>query len=80
MEYYLGKNIEGLLLLCCRENPHRPFRCLDYQYRRELVRVYMTNVEGICRRFMEEKREKIGKLIEDSVGWSRYNAILMPIT
>ena len=23
----------------------RPFRCLDPQYRRELVRVYLTNVE-----------------------------------
>ncbi|KAI5084590.1 hypothetical protein GOP47_0000759 [Adiantum capillus-veneris] len=54
-----------------RENPHRPFRCLDCQYRRELVRVYMTNVEGICRRFVEEKREKIGKLMGDPLRWPR---------
>lgn len=57
-----------------RENPHRPFRCLDCQYRRELVRVYMTNVEGICRRFVEEKREKIGKLMEDSLRWPSFRA------
>lgn len=31
----------------------------------------MTNVEGICRRFVEEKREKIGKLMEDSLRWPR---------
>ncbi len=54
-----------------RENPHRPFRCLDCQYRRELVRVYLTNVEGICRRFVEEKREKLGKLMEDTPRWTR---------
>ena len=27
------------------EKVARPFRCLDPQYRRELVRVYLTNVE-----------------------------------
>jgi len=47
-----------------REKQNRPFRCLDTQYRRELVRVYLTNVEGICRRFMEERREKLAKLRE----------------
>ncbi|BFI22690.1 hypothetical protein MPTK1_8g14880 [Marchantia polymorpha subsp. ruderalis] len=57
-----------------RENPHRPFRCLDCQYRRELVRVYLTNVEGICRRFVEEKREKLGKLIEDTPRWTSFRA------
>ncbi|CAM6084166.1 unnamed protein product [Calypogeia fissa] len=55
-----------------RENPHRPFRCLDCQYRRELVRVYLTNVEGICRRFVEEKREKLGKLMEDAPRWASF--------
>eukprot|EP00249_Psilotum_nudum_P018273 c26724_g2_i1 orf=190-4170(-) len=57
-----------------RENPHRPFRCLDCQYRRELLRVYLTNVEGICRRFLEEKRDKIGKLMEDTIRWSSFCA------
>ncbi|KAK9292267.1 hypothetical protein L1049_020231 [Liquidambar formosana] len=52
-----------------REKAHRPFRCLDRQYRRELVRVYLTNVEQICRRFVEERRGKLGKLIEDRVRW-----------
>jgi hypothetical protein len=45
-----------------RDRPSAPFRCLDPQYRRELVRVYLTNVEGICARFMEEKRDELGAL------------------
>ncbi|XP_048129191.1 TNF receptor-associated factor homolog 1b-like [Rhodamnia argentea] len=53
-----------------REKADRPFRCLDSQYRRELVRVYLTNVEQICRRFVEERRGKLGKLIEDKARWS----------
>ncbi|KAM3308887.1 hypothetical protein P3S67_010631 [Capsicum chacoense] len=36
------------------ERAERPFQCLDCQYRRELVRVYLTNVEQIFRRFVEE--------------------------
>jgi len=55
-----------------REKSDRPFRCLDCQYRRELVRVYLTNVEQICRRFVEERRSKLGKLIEDKARWSRF--------
>lgn len=51
------------------EKPARPFRCLESQYRRELVRVYLTNVEGICRRFLEEKREGLAKMREDKVKW-----------
>eukprot|EP00245_Coleochaete_scutata_P005086 TRINITY_DN18369_c0_g1_i1.p1 TRINITY_DN18369_c0_g1~~TRINITY_DN18369_c0_g1_i1.p1 ORF type:complete len:1405 (-),score=316.78 TRINITY_DN18369_c0_g1_i1:316-4530(-) len=62
-----------------RENPHRPFRCLDCQYRRELVRVYLTNVEGICRRFVEEKKEKLGKLMEDTVRWASFRAFWMQV-
>ncbi|KAK7243046.1 hypothetical protein RIF29_37830 [Crotalaria pallida] len=52
-----------------REKADKPFRCLDCQYRRELVRVYLTNVEQICRRFVEERRGKLGKLIEDKARW-----------
>ncbi|XP_012570433.1 TNF receptor-associated factor homolog 1a-like isoform X2 [Cicer arietinum] len=55
-----------------REKPYRPFRCLDCQYRRELVRVYLTNVEQIYRRFVEERRSKLGKLIEDKARWSSF--------
>ncbi|KAK8467647.1 hypothetical protein PHAVU_007G129700 [Phaseolus vulgaris] len=55
-----------------REKSERPFRCLDCQYRRELVRVYLTNVEQICRRFVEERRSKLGKLIEDKARWSSF--------
>ncbi|KAI3804275.1 hypothetical protein L1987_25695 [Smallanthus sonchifolius] len=55
-----------------RERADRPFRCLDRQYRRELVRVYLSNVEQICRRFVEEKRGRLGKLIEDKVRWSSF--------
>ncbi|KAK9287862.1 hypothetical protein L1049_016304 [Liquidambar formosana] len=55
-----------------REKADRPFRCLDCQYRRELVRVYLTNVEQICRRFVEERRGKLVKLIEDKARWSSF--------
>mmetsp|Transcript_10448 Transcript_10448/g.28559 ORF Transcript_10448/g.28559 Transcript_10448/m.28559 type:complete len:581 (+) Transcript_10448:124-1866(+) len=41
------------------DKPGKPFRCLDPQYRRELVRVYLTNVEGVCRRFCDEKRARL---------------------
>ncbi|XP_073278659.1 TNF receptor-associated factor homolog 1a isoform X1 [Primulina huaijiensis] len=56
-----------------RERADRPFRCLDCQYRRELVRVYLTNVEQICRRFVEERRGKLEKLIEDKNRWASFN-------
>ncbi|CAK9183877.1 unnamed protein product [Ilex paraguariensis] len=62
------------MLLVCRERADRPFRCLDCQYRRELVRVYLTNVEQICRRFVEERRGKLGKLIEDKARWASFCA------
>ncbi|XP_073139797.1 TNF receptor-associated factor homolog 1b-like isoform X2 [Henckelia pumila] len=57
-----------------RERADRPFRCLDCQYRRELVRVYLTNVEQICRRFVEERRGKLEKLIEDKARWASFRA------
>lgn len=44
------------------DKPGRPFRCLDAQYRRELVRVYLTNVESICRRFCDERRGRLAWL------------------
>ncbi|KAG9143078.1 hypothetical protein Leryth_006332 [Lithospermum erythrorhizon] len=56
-----------------REIADQPFRCLDCQYRRELIRVYFTNVEQICRRFVEERRAKLGKLIEDKARWSSFS-------
>ncbi|KAK3190271.1 hypothetical protein Dsin_029832 [Dipteronia sinensis] len=55
-----------------REKAYRPFRCLDCQYRRELVRVYLTNVEQICRSFVEERRGKLVRLIEDKARWSSF--------
>ena len=42
-----------------RDKPSLPFRCLDPQYRRELVRVYLTNVEGVCRRFCDDKKQRL---------------------
>ncbi|XP_068669726.1 TNF receptor-associated factor homolog 1b-like isoform X2 [Aristolochia californica] len=62
-----------------REKAHRPFRCLDCQYRRELVRVYLSNVELICCRFIEERRTKLGKLIEDKVRWSSFRAFWLGV-
>ncbi|AQK94706.1 TRAF-like superfamily protein [Zea mays] len=57
-----------------REKVDRPFRCLDRPYRRELIRIYMTNVEQIYRRFIEERRSKLSKLIEDKIKWSSFRA------
>ncbi|KAJ6828290.1 MATH domain-containing protein-like isoform X1 [Iris pallida] len=62
-----------------REKAHRPFRCLDCQYRRELVRVYLSNVEQICRRFIEERKVKLNKLIEDKMRWSSFCAFWLGI-
>ncbi|KAE8734132.1 MATH domain-containing protein [Hibiscus syriacus] len=62
-----------------KEKADRPFRCLDCQYRRELVRVYLTNVEQICRRFLDEKRQMLGKLIEDKARWSSFCAFWLGI-
>ncbi|MFS7924777.1 putative MATH/TRAF domain-containing protein [Helianthus anomalus] len=58
-----------------RERVDRPFRCLDRQYRRELVKVYSANVEQICRRYVEQIKERLRKLINDKARWSRYSRV-----
>ncbi|KAJ0229712.1 MATH/TRAF domain-containing protein [Hirschfeldia incana] len=55
-----------------RERVDRPFRCLHRGYRRELVRVYLTNVVQNCRLFVEEKRSKLERLIEDKARWTSF--------
>ncbi|KAH6776908.1 hypothetical protein C2S51_008220 [Perilla frutescens var. frutescens] len=40
----------------------------------QVIRVYLTNVEQICRRFVEERRAKLGKLLEDKARWSSFCA------
>ena len=60
----------------CRDRPSMPFRCLDAQYRRELVRVYLTNVETICRKFVDERREALARLRDDSAGLRNFWAHL----
>ncbi|KAL3334701.1 hypothetical protein AABB24_031098 [Solanum stoloniferum] len=62
-----------------RERADRPFHCLDFQYRREIVRVYLTNVEKICRHFVEEQRGKLGKFIGDKARWSSFCAFWLGI-
>ncbi|KAL5232347.1 hypothetical protein ABZP36_031123 [Zizania latifolia] len=57
-----------------REKVDKPFRCLNRLYRRELLRVYTTNIEQIYRRFVEERRNKLSKLIEDKMRWSSFCA------
>ena len=51
-----------------RDRPNAPFRCLDAQYRRELVRVYLTNVEALARKFVDEKRDALARLRGDAGG------------
>ena len=67
-----------LRALGCRDRLHMPFRCLDAQYRRELVRVYLTNVETICRKFVDEKRESLALLREDGKGFRHFLGSLDP--
>ena len=55
----------------CRDRVDRPFPCLDVHYRRELVRVYLKEVEPIFLSFMKEKRSK---LMEDKTRWERYKS------
>ncbi|KAK8453789.1 hypothetical protein SEVIR_5G341500v4 [Setaria viridis] len=62
-----------------REKADRPFRCLDRPYRRELLRVYMTNIEQIYRRFVEERRRKLIRLIDDDMKWSSFRAFWLAI-
>ncbi|CAM0144650.1 unnamed protein product [Urochloa decumbens] len=57
-----------------RERVDRPFRCLDEPYRRELSRVYLTNVETIVQQFIDERKRKIRKSIDDERIWSRLSA------
>ncbi|KAL9275216.1 TNF receptor-associated factor homolog 1b-like protein [Drosera capensis] len=55
-----------------REKADRPFRCLACQYKREVLRIYLTNVAQICRKFVKESRLKLGKLLEDKARWSSF--------
>ena len=56
----------------CRDRPSAPFRCLEAQYRRELVRVYLSNVETLARKFVEEKREALLSLRGDPCGFMAF--------
>ncbi|GLI59106.1 hypothetical protein VaNZ11_000937 [Volvox africanus] len=60
------------------DKPSKPFRCLDPQYRRELVRVYLTNVEGICRRFCEDKKARLAWAREEVVSFRQFWGSLTP--
>ncbi|KAJ4744588.1 TRAF-like superfamily protein [Rhynchospora pubera] len=62
-----------------REKADRPFRCLDCHYRRELVRVYITNIDQICRRFIDDRRMKLSRLVDDKVRWSSFRAFWLSI-
>ncbi|MCL7028226.1 hypothetical protein MKW94_020574, partial [Papaver nudicaule] len=62
-----------------RDKSDSLFRCLDCQYRRELVRVYRTNVEKICQHLAEERRKKLGDLFEDSARWSSFCAFWLGV-
>ncbi|KAK9834319.1 hypothetical protein WJX81_006825 [Elliptochloris bilobata] len=55
-----------------RDRPNAPFLCLDAQYRRELVRVYLTNVEALARKFVDEKRDALARLRDDAAGFRAF--------
>lgn len=48
-----------------RDTMERPFRCLDPLYRQELIRVYLSNVETICRRFIEQKQSEMAPFLNE---------------
>uniref|UniRef100_A0A7N0V073 MATH domain-containing protein n=1 Tax=Kalanchoe fedtschenkoi TaxID=63787 RepID=A0A7N0V073_KALFE len=55
-----------------RKKVNRPFRCLDRQYRRELLGVYLSHVEQVCRKFVEDQKSKLRKLLKDKARWSSF--------
>ncbi|CAL8461898.1 g1429 [Coccomyxa elongata] len=61
-----------------RDRPSAPFRCLEAQYRRELVRVYLTNVETLARKFVDEKREALMHLRDEDSGFRAFWSSLDP--
>jgi hypothetical protein len=44
-----------------------PFRTLDTHYRKELIRVYLSNIEGIVRRSVEKTKDLVAQLLERGV-------------
>ena len=49
-----------------KERPSLPLCMLNDQYRRELLRVYVANVEGVIKKMFDEKRDAIVRLLSDS--------------
>ncbi|CAA0395423.1 unnamed protein product [Arabidopsis thaliana] len=52
-----------------RECVNRPFRCLDGHYRKELLKGFLEKVEKMFMSFVEEKRSKLMKVIDDKKRW-----------
>ncbi|KAL6003775.1 TNF receptor-associated factor 1a [Asimina triloba] len=75
-EVLLEPNHKVPKVACIGESRFMSYRI---QKRRELVRVYLSNVEKICRNFVEERRGKLGNLIEDKVRWSSFRAFWLGI-
>ena len=44
-----------------------PFRTLDSHYRRELIRVYLSNIENIVKRYVEERKQYVEVLLSRGV-------------
>jgi len=65
-------NIQPTFLNSCRECVNRPFRCLDGHYRKELLKGFLEKVEKMFMSFVEEKRSKLMKVIDDKKRWKRY--------
>ncbi|KAL1191307.1 TNF receptor-associated factor-like protein [Cardamine amara subsp. amara] len=57
-----------------RESVDRPFCCLDSQYRKEDLKIYLKTVEHIFLTYMEEKIIKFARLVEDKNRWKSLRA------
>jgi len=48
-----------------KDKPTQPICSLDAHYRRELLRVYLSNIEGIACRILDEGRAYLGGLLDE---------------
>ncbi|CAA7057376.1 unnamed protein product [Microthlaspi erraticum] len=64
----------GVQIQVIRERVDRPFRCLDYEYRRELVTVFAPEVHLPLLWFVEEYRRELIKVTEDKLNWNCFGA------
>ncbi|CAA7057368.1 unnamed protein product [Microthlaspi erraticum] len=64
----------GVQIQVIRERVDRPWRCLDYEYRREVATVFKPDVDLPLFWFVEEYRRELIKITEDKLNWNSFGA------